>query len=388
MRSFDSRRILLSAVSIVLVAVILTGCGSKFFAEETTTTTAVVTQPTTQPTTAAPTEPPPLQFDYVFLPDEHGERRTPNVHYFVPHSDRGDASYFDDAVFIGDSVSLSLTYYNMSSSCFGDATFLTSGSLSAGNALWSLDNPKSVHPTFRGQKVSLADGVAMSGKKKVYLMLGVNEIGWTGPQGSIDSLIAVVDTILAKSPDVMFYMQSVTPLSFDRGALNMKTVNEYNALLSELCRQRGWYYLDVASVFRNETGYLIPEYCSDLHDMGIHFNNEACKVWAEYLYTHIPTEPPAAVTQPQQIQVVPDSQQPQVQQPQVQQPQAQQTQPQVVQTVPVVVHTVVVQVPDATQATTTPETTKPKYTLPEGFTMPPKEEGTTKSDFIEEEIIV
>lgn len=388
MRSFDSRRILLSAVSIVLVAVILTGCGSKFFAEETTTTTAVVTQPTTQPTTVAPTEPPPLQFDYVFLPDEHGERRTPNVHYFVPHSDRGDASYFDDAVFIGDSVSLSLTYYNMSSSCFGDATFLTSGSLSAGNALWSLDNPKSVHPTFRGQKVSLADGVAMSGKKKVYLMLGVNEIGWTGPQGSIDSLIAVVDTILAKSPDVMFYMQSVTPLSFDRGALNMKTVNEYNALLSELCRQRGWYYLDVASVFRNETGYLIPEYCSDLHDMGIHFNNEACKVWAEYLYTHIPAEPPAAVTQPQQIQVVPDSQQPQVQQPQVQQPQAQQTQPQVVQTVPVVVHTVVVQVPDATQATTTPETTKPKYTLPEGFTMPPKEEGTTKSDFIEEEIIV
>jgi hypothetical protein len=72
----------------------------------------------------------------------------------------------------------------------------------------------------------------------------------------------------------------------------------------------------------------------------------------------------------------------------VQQPQAQQTQPQAVQTVPVVVHTVVVQVPDATQATTTPETTKPKYTLPEGFTMPPKEEGTTKSDFIEEEIIV
>ena len=393
MRAFYSRRLVLLGVSIVLVSLILTGCGNGklsalFVAEEQTTATAVTAQPTTEATTMAPTEPLPIHFDYVSLPDEHGERRTPNVHYFVPYSERADTSYFDDAVFIGDSVSLQLTYYNMATSCFGDAAFLTSGSLSAGNALWSLDNPKSVHPTFRGQKVSLADGVAMSGKKKVYLMLGVNEIGWTGPQGSIDSLKAVVDTILAKSPDVMFYMQSVTPLSYDRGALNMKTVNEYNALLSELCRERGWYYLDVASVFRNETGYLIPEYCSDLHDMGIHFNNDACKIWAEYLYTHIPTGPAIPVGQYQQ----PVVQQTVVQQTVVQQPQVTEQitnvqQPQVVHTIPVVVHTVVVQVPETTVA---PETTRPRYTLPADFTKPAKEpatEGSVADETFEEVIM-
>ncbi len=392
MRAFYSRRLVLLGISLVLVSLVLTGCGngklSALFATEVSTTAVVTTtQPTTEATTMAPTEPLPIHFDYVSLPDEHGERRTPNVHYFVPYSERADASYFDDAVFIGDSVSLQLTYYNMATSCFGDATFLTSGSLSAGNALWSLDNPKSVHPTFRGQKVSLADGVAMSGKKKVYLMLGVNEIGWTGPQGSIDSLKAVVDTILAKSPDVMFYMQSVTPLSYDRGALNMKTVNEYNALLSELCRERGWYYLDVASVFKGETGYLIPEYCSDLNDMGIHFNNEACKIWAEYLYTHIPTASQLPVVQNQQAVVQPGYvQQTDVQQVQVIVPSdtVQQTQAQVVQTVPVVVHTVVVQVPETTTA---PETTKPRYTLPANFTRPAKEPstaGTTIEETFEE----
>lgn len=387
MRAFYSRRLVLLAVCIVLVSLILTGCGNGklaalFVTEGTTTAVETTTQPTTEATTVAPTEPLPIHFDYVSLPDEHGERRTPNVHYFVPYSERGDVSYFDDAVFIGDSVSLALTFYNMRTSCFGKAAFLTSGSLSAGNALWALDNPKSVHPTFRGQKVSLADGVAMSGKKKVYLMLGVNEIGWTGPQGSIDSLKAVVDTILAKSPDVMFYMQSVTPLSYDRGALNMKTVNEYNALLSELCRERGWYYLDVASVFKDETGYLIPEYCSDLNDMGIHFNDEACKLWEEYLYTHIPTAPATPLVQYQP----PDIQQTEIQQTEVQQVQTteqvtyvQLTQMSETQTEPVV-HTVVVQVPETTAA---PKPTRPRYTLPAFLTRPAEEKTTEESTFEE-----
>lgn len=334
------KHFVLSVVCLLLVVSVLFGCNKGEDEEQTTLTTAqttvvTTTQPTTVPTTAAPTQPSVLSFNHVNLPDEHGERRTPNVNYYVPYSQRVDASYFNDAVFIGDSVSMMLDYYNMATSCFGEATFLTSGSLSAGNALWALDNPKSVHPTFRGQKVSLADGVAMSGKKKVYIMLGVNEIGWSGPQGSIDSLKAVVDTIVAKTPDVQFYMQSVTPLSFDRGKLNMGTVNQYNALLSELCKERGWYYLDVASVFKNEKGYLIPEYCSDLNDMGIHFNNEACKIWAEYLYTHTP---PA-----KQIQVLQQA----PQQPQAGQ-QSQVPHTQYVQIVPVEVHTIVVQVPEAT----------------------------------------
>ncbi len=371
------KRFVLSVVCLLLVVTAFFGCNKGKGGEQTTltttqTTVVTTTQPTTVPTTAAPTEPSVLSYKHVNLPDEHGERRTPNVHYYVPYSQRVDASYFNDAVFIGDSVSMMLDYYNMSTSCFGEATFLTSGSLSAGNALWSLDNPKSVHPSFRGQKVSLADGVAMSGKKKVYIMLGVNEIGWTGPQGSIDSLKAVVDTILAKSPDVRFYMQSVTPLSFDRGALNMETVNQYNALLSELCKERGWYYLDVASVFKNEKGYLIPEYCSDLNSMGIHFNNEACKIWAEYLYTHAPQVPVIQQSPVQQTQVIQQNQVPQTQ---------------YVQIVPVEVHTIVVQVPETNvpatnQATkpAVPQATKPPVTQE---TSPIAEETFDEAEFSE-----
>lgn len=363
MRFFTSGRLVIASASILLAALLFTGCSNGMLSgilskEESTTAATTVT--TTQPTTVAttqPTEPAPVGFDHVAQPDQHGERRSPNVKYFVPYSQRVGASYFNDAVFIGDSVSMSLSFYNMATSCFGEAVFLTSGSLSAGNALWSIDDPKSVHPTFRGQKVSLADGVAMSGKKKVYLMLGVNELGWVSAAECLESLKKVVDTILAKSPDVQFYMQSITPISFNTSKLNMALVNEYNALLSELCRERGWYYLDVASVFKSETGYLIPEYCSDLHDMGIHFNNDACKIWADYLYTHVPVTLPAQQTYVQQLQ-----------------PQVTYAPPtQVIETIPVVVHTIVVQVPEATTA---PQTTKPKYTLPADFTMPEKESST------------
>lgn len=343
----SAKNIVISAICIVLVAVVLASCNKTALSEETTTTAVSTSvQTTAEPTVVTTTEPTTVGFDFVNLPDEHGERRTPNVTYFVPYSKKGSSSYFDDAVFIGDSVSMSLMYYNMSTSCFGKATFLTSGSLSAGNALWSLDNPKSVHPTFQGQKLYLSDAVAMSGKKKVYLMLGVNELGYTGAQGGIDSLLKLVDTILAKTPDAMFYMQSVTPLSYDRGSLNMEVVNEYNALLSELCRQRGWYFIDVASVFKNEKGYLIPEYCSDLNDMGIHFNNDACKIWADYLLTHIPTKPAVPLVSYQPAQSQPSETQPQ--------------QTQYVQIVPVEIYTIVVEVPESAEKNTTESAAKPQ----------------------------
>ena len=37
----------------------------------------------------------------------------------------------------------------------------------------------------------------------------------------------------------------------------------------------------------DENGDLIPEYCSDGEDMGIHFTDEGCQKWIEYLKTHI-----------------------------------------------------------------------------------------------------
>ena len=98
----------------------------------------------------------------------------------LPESPRVEDSYFDDAIFIGDSVSLKLNLYvtksrQSNSTLLGKAQFLTAGSMGSGNALQEVSDD-SIHPLYNGEKMSLADAVAASGAKKVYSMLGMNDL--------------------------------------------------------------------------------------------------------------------------------------------------------------------------------------------------------------------
>ena len=64
-------------------------------------------------------------------------------------------------------------------------------------------------------------------------------------------------------------------------------IGSHVALPLELAQRRGWYFVDVASVMYTEDGNsLIPEYCSDPDDMGLHFTEAGCEAWVDYLYTH------------------------------------------------------------------------------------------------------
>ncbi len=307
-------RIIFVAVSIVVIALVIV-FGEKYNKNETETTTSVSTTivtatapviTTTEPLTAT-TEGSTYATDTTEpVETKPVERRTPNVHFFVPESARVDESYFDDVVFVGDSVSLRLTYYNMANDCFGDAVFLTSGSLGVTNAQWGLYEPKAVHPSYQGQKVTVADGIAKCGKKKVYLMLGINDIAYYTRPDLFEQFKSLTDSILEKSPDVTFYIQSVTPMTGNKNGTTNDEINEYNALLSQYCCQKGWYFVDIASALRDENGLLPREYCSDPDGMGIHFTDAACEVWKEYLYTHVPPEA-VATTKPSTTQKTTES---------------------------------------------------------------------------------
>lgn len=214
------------------------------------------------------------------------EIRTPGVSYCVPYSKSVPQGFFDDVVFVGDSVSTGLKYYCMKNPSLGKATFLTSVSLAVDNSMWDLNNKNAVHPTYKGEKVIVSDGIQKCGKKKVFIMLGINDLARCSVDETFENFKKLTDEILKKSPDVTFYVQSVTPLVKNRGVLTNEKVNHYNARVSSYCRKQKWYFLDVASVFRNQNGALQVKYCSDPKKMGIHFSDEACAIWVKYLYTH------------------------------------------------------------------------------------------------------
>ena len=207
----------------------------------------------------------------------------------TPVGEKADVSYFDDCVFIGDSVSLKLKLYNDKNNAMSKAKFLTSGSLGYGNALWDLDNPEAVFPSYQGENVLLEDGVVLTGASKVYIMLGMNDIGLYGVDGSFDNMKTLTNRILEKSPNVTIYLQSVTPIlsGMEGKTWNNQNINIFNDKLKAYCEENdNFKFVDVASVMKDSNGCLIAEYCSDPDIMGIHFTDMACKVWIDYLLTH------------------------------------------------------------------------------------------------------
>ena len=196
--------------------------------------------------------------------------------------------FFDDAVFVGDSVSLKLNYYvsdqRSYGDCLGKAKFLTSGSLGSAQALEAVSS-ESLHPTYQGEKLPVEDTIAKIGAKKVFIMLGMNDIAVYGIEGSLDNYEELVDNILAKNPGAVIYAQSCTPMAVgcERSVLNNKNIVKYNNALKDRCAENGWRYMDIYSVVVDENGFLRADYCSDPDDMGIHFMDAGCKAWVDYL---------------------------------------------------------------------------------------------------------
>lgn len=200
------------------------------------------------------------------------------------------ASWFDDAVFVGDSITLKLSYYcENNPDALGKAEFFCAGSLGYNSALWEIDDPNAVHPYYRGE-IQLTENCAeLTGAEKVFIMLGMNDIGLYGVDGAGDACKQLVDRILSHTPDVKIYLQSTTPIltGFEVGDLNNANIDKFNVWLKQFCEDNGYKYLDINSVMRDDNGYLRDDYCSDPTAMGIHFTDAACALWVDYLKNHV-----------------------------------------------------------------------------------------------------
>lgn len=199
-----------------------------------------------------------------------------------------DSSWFDDALFIGDSVTLKLSYYAEYGS-LGNAEFLCAGSLGYNNAQWDLYREDNVHPYYNGQKFTVDDGAAYIDPAKIFIMLGMNDIGMYGVDGAVEGMKIITQRIAEKCPNAVIYVQSVTPMLVDSQLrdLNNTTIAEFNRAIQPICQERGYIYLDVASAVDDGYGNLIYEYCGDPTAMGLHFSDTGCAVWVDYLKNHV-----------------------------------------------------------------------------------------------------
>lgn len=192
------------------------------------------------------------------------------------------AQYYGDSVFIGDSIMLGFRNYSAKKTNFvHEIQFLAAGSYSAGNALKPVKGDN-VHPKYKGKKYQVWDAVSMMGSKRVFILLGMNDIALLGLEGARDTYKEVINKIVEKSPDVEITVISVTYTLKGEGTkgLNNTNIAKYNVLLKEMAKENGWEYLDLCTTISDGKGNLAEGYCSDGF---VHLSTSAYARWEKEL---------------------------------------------------------------------------------------------------------
>lgn len=202
---------------------------------------------------------------------------TPNdCDMLVPESEAVDDSYFDDAVFIGNSRTEGLKKF----SGLSNATFITEVGLTV-NSIF-----RDYCDISGGYKSRAFDALAGMSFGKVYIMLGMNELGWVYESVFKDDYAKIIDKIREINPDAVIYIQSIIPVSkwkdSNDNVFTNVNVERLNAQLRDLADEKEVHYVDVAEGIMDEEGYLPYEATDD----GVHLTPEYCVKWMDYLRTH------------------------------------------------------------------------------------------------------
>lgn len=194
----------------------------------------------------------------------------------VPMSEAVDASYFDDAVFIGDSRTEGFILFTGLS----NATAYTHKGLMVDTAF---TNPV---VNMNSKKISVMEALKKTSFSKVYIMLGINETGWPYSNLFIQKYGEIINEVKNINPEAIIYVQSILPvsqkISSSHSYLKNSKISEYNLLIQQMAKEKEIYYINSSESVASSDGYLPEEASFD----GIHLKKDYCDKCLEYLKTH------------------------------------------------------------------------------------------------------
>lgn len=188
--------------------------------------------------------------------------------------------YFDDALLMGDSITYMCFQFESKNDLLGNVMFLTRG----GTSLLGIEN-RSYNIYYQGQNIAIEDSVAASGRQKLFLMLGQNDLGYRTIEDTIGSYETIISRIREKSPDVEIYIQSLVHEWWEKGSSNSRNekIDQYNIELEALAEKLGCTYLDVKKYIEDHLGTMAAPYNMDY---GIHVNEAGCVEWMHALQAY------------------------------------------------------------------------------------------------------
>ena len=190
-----------------------------------------------------------------------------------------DDSYFDDALFIGDSRMVGLSQYCQDIDA--RATFYAKKSLS----IYNIRDDKWIE-TEDGDEISLAEALETNHFSKVYIMVGINELGRGDENDFRQAYQDVINQIQSAEPDAYIFINSIMHVSKEKNETdelyNNTNINLRNDAIKSLEDKQNIFYLNINEAVDDEEGNLDAETTTD----GVHLKGACYEPWHEYLLSH------------------------------------------------------------------------------------------------------
>ncbi len=240
--------------------------------------------------------------------EEAPAEEVPEEEVFVMTSVEDD--YFNDALFIGDSrtvglseycqelmdrsefyAKVSMTIYGFDSKAFVEVPVRTEGEENADPAAQEGEAAQDGSSSDAAadvpmETVTIEEALTRKQFGKIYIMLGINELG----SGTTETFCAKYAEVLAKirerQPDAIIYIQGimhVTSQKSDRDKVfRNEVINERNEGLKALADGEHIFYIDMNEATDDENGALDSELSFD----SVHLKAKSYALWYDYLKNH------------------------------------------------------------------------------------------------------
>ena len=195
------------------------------------------------------------------------------------YSGKAPEGYFDDALFVGDSRIEGLAAYH--GGLLDGATFYYKrGSSNSGLAIADVEVNRVTY--------NLSTYLGSHDFGKIYIMCGINSIGFGAERNAETFKEDLLDVILEKEPSAKIYILSNIKVTKAKGTdspvFSKENMDAYNSELGKLANGRNILYLDVASYFDDNEGWLDTQYASS---DGVHLLPSATPRFAEYIANNV-----------------------------------------------------------------------------------------------------
>ena len=215
----------------------------------------------------------PIETDSRYYSDA-GKTALTTVYDYVLENE----SYFNDAAFLGDSRTLGISDY---AGLTGADFFCDNGM-----TIYKLLGDDGVTWQKTGEKVDLKEILQKKRYGKIYIMLGMNELGYGDTPMYLKQYLSVVRQIKEWQPGVIIYVMANLHVSQEKN--NMETefnninINDKNVASARLANGKDVFYLDCNPLFTDEEGYLLADLTFD----GVHLYAQHYDKWRDFLFAH------------------------------------------------------------------------------------------------------